>query len=437
MSDYLITTYGAIGNGQANDTNAIQAAVDACAEAGGGRVVLPAPGVFKAGQFALKSNVELHVERGARLMASGNVDDYEDKAGVTKRAMIVCNDVENVAITGYGVIDGGDKHFIEEDLGHIYVMKRGRPFTFYLVGAKHLTMRDVTITNGALWTVRLTGCDDVVVHGIRILNDLKTPNNDAIDLDRCKNVRISDCHIEAGDDCICLKAMPDFPEYGACENVTVTGCTLVSTSGALMIGCEARSPMRNIIFDSCVIQRSHRGLAIHLSHECDVENVIFSNMVVETRLFHDKWWGRAEPIYVCAMPWKDTDGIGRVRHIRFSNILCRSENGVQIIGWEPGLIDDIVLENVRVELDKWSKWPGGQQDLRPNPVNGVIDYPTSGFFIKNARRVALRHCEVAWGENPPDYFRHALEAHGVEDLILEDFRGEAAHPGRFEAIVRD
>ena len=233
----------------------------------------------------------------------------------------------NIAVTGGGVIDGGGRHFVETNLPYIYRMKGRRPFTFFLTGCRNLTFRDVVIRDGALWTVRLSGCEDVVIHGVQILNDLKLPNNDAIDLDRCRNVRISDCHIESGDDCICLKACEETAEYGPCENITVTNCVLESTSAALIIGCEARSVIGNVVFDSCIVRSSHRGLAVHLSEESDVENVIFSNMVVETRLFHDDWWGRAEPIYVTAIPWTDKHKIGHVRHVRFVNILCRSENG--------------------------------------------------------------------------------------------------------------
>ncbi|MBZ0289913.1 MAG: glycoside hydrolase, partial [Anaerolineae bacterium] len=103
-------------------------------------------------------------------------------------------------------------------------------------------------------------------------------------------------------------------------------------------------------------------------------------------------------------------------------------------GWDPTRVEDILFENVRVELDKWSKVSGGEHDIRPAPVTGVYPYPTAGFFIKNARDVRLRNCEVVWGENRPDYFRHALETHHVDGLVLDNFKGEAAHPQRDPAV---
>lgn len=437
MADYNIRDFGAVGDGQTNDAAAIQQAIDACGAAGGGRVIVPAGNVYRAGTFAMKSNVELHVERGAILAASGNAADFQTISNPQAYiAFITAEGAENVAISGGGVIDGGGQHFITERLPYIYRMNRARPFTLFFINCRQVTMRDITFRDGAVWTARLTGCQDVVIHAIRILNDLMVPNCDGIDIDHCRNVRISDCHIESGDDCICLKTCGESGASGACENVTVTGCTLVSTSTALNIGCEAHAPMRNVVFDSCVIQATHRGLGIHLSHESDVENVIFSNMIVETRIFERAWWGQAEPIYVVALPWTAEDQIGHIRHVRFSNILCRGENGVFILGAEQDRIEDIVLSDVRVEINKTSKWPGGQQDLRPCPGEMMPEHPTVGFYIKNATNVTLRNCEVAWGENRPDYFQAALESENVAGLTLENFKGESAHPGKYAAVVR-
>lgn len=456
QTTFNVLTYHAIGDGITNDAPAIQAAIDACTAAGGGTVLLPAGRTYFSGTLQLKSNVELHVERGATLLASGNLADYPphlhsntltngavEEDDLPPRAFIIAYQAHRVAISGGGVIDGNGRSFVGEDLGYIYQMAGAlqyfqRPFTLFLIGCNHLTMRDITIRDGAFWTLRLTGCEDALIHGIRILNDLKLPNSDAIDLDRCRNVRISDCHIEAGDDAICLKTNRGTAAFGPCENITVTGCTLMTTSSALKLGNESYGPMRNIIFDACIIRSSHRGLSLHLGHPGDIENVIFSNIIIETRLFHHLWWGRGEPIYISAAPW-NVAKTGRIRHIRFSNILARSENGVFIQGWEPGLIEDIQLENVRLELDKWSKWPGGRQDFRPCPggeAAGMPDHPTVGFFINNATNVTLRHCQLVWGQNPPDYFHHALEATGVvTGLTLENFQGESAHPSRYPAIA--
>lgn len=441
MPIYDILEFGALGDGNSNDAPAIQRAIDACSAAGGGTVLVPAGKTYQSGTLIMKSNVELHVERGGALQASPNLADYTVhfivgalSAGALQpnqsgaNMFITAERAENIAFSGAGTIDGGGRFFVEEDLGYIYSMKAGRPFTFFLLGCNNVVLRDLTIHDGALWTVRLSGCKDVLIHGIHIENDLKLPNNDGIDLDRCRNVRISDCNIISGDDCIVLKTCEETASYGStCENITVTGCTLISTSSALIVGCECREPMRNIVFDACTIRSSHRGLAIRLSEASDIENVLFSNMVIETRIFHEKWWGRGEPIIVSALPWDRERGIGQVRNVRFVNILARSEHGIYIEGWCPDRVESIYLENVRLEIDKWSKWPGGRFDRRPCPDEALPEHPTTGVYIKNATGVTLRNVEIVWGQNRPDYFGEAIEVHHVNNLVLDNFTGSSAH----------
>ena len=157
----------------------------------------------------LKSNVEIYLERGATLLASGKAADFQlDPAWKFGEAFITANGAQNIAITGGGTIDGNGRAFVAEDLGYIYAMKEGRPFTFYLVGCSN-----VRCTIWSCGTVA-TGRFDSPVPRRRDrsdadFNDLKLPNNDAIDLDHCQNVRVANCHIKSGDDCICLKARPE------------------------------------------------------------------------------------------------------------------------------------------------------------------------------------------------------------------------------------
>lgn len=449
MADCNILDYGAVNDSSTLCTSAIQTAIDACHEAGGGRVIVPAPGTYLSGMLTLKTNVELHVEQGATLTASGDPDHYAPMDTTPEQAakgyptfrenyfrfgFITALSAENISITGFGTIDGGGRHFIKERREHIYVMQQKRPHTVFLIDCKRITIRDVTITDGATWTIRTNGCDDIVIHGIRMYNDMLLPNNDGIDLDNSRNARISDCYLECGDDCIVMKTTNVMGEFGPCENITVTGCTLVSKSFALNIGCETHAPMRDMVFDSLVVKSSHRGVGIHLSHECDVENIIFSNMVIETQFYDGSWWGRAEPLYVVAVPWTDEDTVGVVRNIRFSNILCRGENGVHVYGWEPDRIVDLVFDNVRMEINKTTDWPAGFQDMRPWPGEDFPEHHVSGFLLKNATKVTLRDCAVHWGENLVDDYRYALDTDTIKGLRMIRFEGEAAHPDRDGAL---
>ena len=104
----------------------------------------------------------------------------------------------------------------------------------------------------------------MLIDGIRLLNNLKMANSDGIDPDRCLNVRISNCHIERGDDAIVLKNSGDYKKYGPCENMVVADCTLVSTSAAIKFGTEGESDFRNILVENCCISRSNRGISIRI-----------------------------------------------------------------------------------------------------------------------------------------------------------------------------
>ncbi|TVR54426.1 MAG: hypothetical protein EA425_02000 [Puniceicoccaceae bacterium] len=441
MQHYPITDFGAVGDGTSNDAPAFQKAIDACSRDGGGRVVVPSGRVYRCGTFFLKDDVELHLERGARVLASPDREDYDEKFSVVVCAL----DARNIALTGGGEINGNGPSFMGEKLPHIYKKKQNgwRPFPIRFHDCTNVTIRDVLIRQSACWTLTLEGCEDAIISGIRLINDDLIPNDDGIDICNCNRVIISDCHVRAGDDAIVMKSMPN--RRGGptkpCENITVSNCVLESRSFGLSLGCEARAPLRNMTFDNVVIQNSHRGIGVHLSHGCDVENVVFSNMVVETRHFHPAWWGCAEPIYVVAIPWTPEEKIGAIRHVRFSNILCRSENSAVIYGWEPRNIENLVLDNVRIEIDRWSEFEGGRFDLRPFPgedprTNHLVDQPTSGFYVKNATDVTIRNCRVAWGDNRQQYHRHAIEAHGVKGIAIENFRGESAWPDRYEAIQK-
>lgn len=421
MTSFNIRDHGAVGDGRSNDARAIQAAIDACAAAGGGTVVVPAGATYLSGSFVLRGNLEFRVERGARILASPRQADYTgyavpgDPNGVEgeKRVFISAYEAHGLAITGGGIIDGNGKAFMTEELPHIYRGTAWRPHMFVLVGCDHLTVREVTLKDSGNWTLHMSGCRDVLVDGIRILNDLKVPNCDGIDPDHCTDVRISNCHIEAGDDCIVLKNLASYAKYGPTRNVTVTNCTLISTSAAVKIGTESVDDFRDITVSNCTIRGSSRGLSIQLRDQGNVENVLFSDCVIETRLFHDDWWGKAEAIYVTSAPRTPATRVGAIRHVRFRNILCRGEAGAYIAAVAPGRIDDVVLDGVRIELQKTSKWPGGRHDLRPGAI-GLLERPVAGIYVANATGVRLADAEVVCAL--PADFGPPLEAHNAPGL---------------------
>lgn len=424
--------YGAALDGKTNDGPALQRAIDAANASGGGVVSIPAGRRLLTGSIEMKSQVTLHLEPGSQIIASTEPADYRVPV------LIGALGAEEIAFTGTGTIDGRGIAFMAEELPYIFRPKPWRPKLMRLEGCRRVRMSDLTLRDSPSYTVHLVGCDDVAIRGITILNNLKIPNCDGIGPDRSRNVRISDCHIEAGDDGIVIKATRDHAAYGPSENIVVTNCTIRSSSAALKLGTETTDDIRDVIFSNCVIRGSHRGVAIVLRDAGSIENVLVENLIIETQLLHPAWWGAAEPIYVSAQPRTPNGRIGRVRNLRFSQILARAQGGVFICGSAAARPEDVVLENVTVELAPPADFPRSRIDVRPpEPVEppgatepfragqlrGVADAPLAGFRLREVRGASLLRCTVRWVGGRPEG-GVAVEAPAGDAVRLENVREE-------------
>ncbi|MGN0371519.1 MAG: glycoside hydrolase family 28 protein [Enterocloster sp.] len=431
--EYNVLDYGAAGDGIRKDTKAIQAAVDACAKAGGGRVVLPGGRVYKSGSIVLKSDVEFYVESGAVLKASEDPDDYEmldpqevrdslkekDEEAETEklpsyinceyngrpfRYFIYARGEKNIRITGFGTIDGTEEIYHGKEIQyHIEGSYYPRIPMILIEETEHLTVRDITLTRCGFWTLHMAGCRDVLVDGIRILNSLKMANCDGIDPDHCQDVRIVNCHIECADDCIVLKNSKAYEQYGPCKNILISGCTLVSTSSAIKFGTESESDFENVVIQNCSISRTNRGISIQLRDKGNVENVLISNINIETRRFSEQWWGRAEPVYITVFNRKKGVKAGQIRNVTLRDINCRGENGIFISGSEEHVIRNIALENIRVVLEKSSKWPCDSYDVRPCEDDGVRPSKLWGLYCDMADGLRISDLDIECRDSMKEY----------------------------------
>ncbi len=451
--EYYVRSYGAAGDGTADDAPAIQAAIDDCSAHGGGRVVLESGRTYYAGSIQLKPYVDLHLERGSVLMAHrdigayfrpnlGQVDQGVRRAGtpVTLKpsyAFLHAKDADDIAVSGEGIIDGNAWAFVKPvspyyATGDFYP----RPTMIYVEHCDHITFTGVTLRGAPFWTLHPAGCDDVLIDRIRILNDLTIANSDGIDPDHCTNVRILGCHITCADDCICLKATAGNMEYGPTKNVVISGCTLVSTSAALKIGTEGTGDFEDILVDSCVISRSNRGISVQIRDGGHVKNASFSNIIIETRRFADCWWGCGEPITVTVHDRDSGTRAGRVSGLRFSNITCDGENGVFLSGSAGNEIQDVLLEKVQVTLSAKTKWERGLYDLRPGEGKGIEKLASPGFLLRQVDGATLRDCRVRFAGEDRSDFGEALRAESCRGIVLQNFQGKAAREGLEDQVIR-
>ncbi|MBQ1310637.1 MAG: right-handed parallel beta-helix repeat-containing protein [Blautia sp.] len=410
---YNVLDFGAAGDGVTLDTEAIQAALDTCCQKGGGTVLLPGGHIYKSGSLIIGSDTELHLESGAVLRGSDRLEDYRkfadldttrlvpsyvncEYAGKPANYFLFAAGAENVRITGYGTIDGSEEiYYGDQDRYFIDGAWYPRTPLLFLEDIRHLTVKDVTLTRSGFWTLHMVGCKDVLVDGIRILNNLRMANCDGIDPDHCQNVRIVNCHIESADDNIVLKTSGAYRQYGPTENVVISNCTLRSTSAAIKFGTESESDFRNILVDNCVITGSHRAVSLQLRDLGNIENVQISNLIIENRRFAPNYWGRGEAIAITALERHKGLGVGKIRNIRIRNVQSTGENGIFLYGMEENPIEDVQLENIQMTLKKVSRWPVDGYDLRPCDGDGTLESPVYGVYAHGVRGLELKNVTVA------------------------------------------
>ncbi len=446
ITAYNISDYGAVGDGKTDDAIAIQKAIDACNKAGGGRVVVPSGKTFMAGPFKLKSYVEFYVSLNAKVLANPDEKVYTESAFRDNKGegtfWISANGVKQLTITGGGTLDGNGISFMGAELEDSFELKPfnivdPRPHLLTIIAGESIQIHHIKIVNSAYWTVHLVGCNDVSISDMTLLNNLKVRNGDGIDIDHSKNVRITNCYIESGDDAICLKNRREYEEYGPCESITVSNCVMVSRSCAVKIGSENMDKISKAVFTNCIIKASNRGIGIQNRDEGTVEDIIFSNILVEGQFFSDVWWGKAEPIYITAYRrangnhkdanWRFPKGatigkVGAVKNIYFSNIKCTSESGVYVSAESADKIENVHFDQVEVKIDKTTKIAGGVYDRRPSQVEGLVKSKIAGFYFENVGSVILNNSSVIWGANKPSYAGKGMESQNAAQVKIFNFQ---------------
>ena len=239
----------------------IQAEIDKAASLGGGRIVVPA-GEYNVGSIQLKSGIELHLEKGAVLLGGTRSEDYFSfpreicsiQPEKSSRVFIYAYNAEDIAITGEGVVDGCGPSFFDTSEK---VRKWGcypkppveRPRMIQFVRCRNIRLEGVTFKDSPCWTMLIRLCENVDISGILITADQKMINNDGIDIDGCRHVRVRDSRFKTCDDCLILRAMREHPdEHIICEDVVVSNCDLDSCCQTIRLGCPSDDTIRNALF---------------------------------------------------------------------------------------------------------------------------------------------------------------------------------------------
>ena len=360
---FCVSEYGAAGTGKTLDTRAIQRAIDACNAAGGGTVYL-GPGDYLSGTIFLKSNVRVYLEAGAVLRGSPRAQDYAKIPRTNIRGqpafpggfLVFGDGVQNAAIEGRGTIDGQGPAFWHPEKVNHFVKKpmvtRPRALVCVVKGSG-LRFRDVSLVNSPCYTLWLIGCDNVTIDAVTIRNPHDGPNTDGIDVDCCRSVRISNCHIEGGDDAIALKSdSGTLGEDMPCEDVTVTNCTLCSVPACgVRIGYEGDAVIRNCTFSNLAIFDTDIGLDIvsilpnrpefTILKGTRCENIVFENITmrnVNRAIFF--WLGNET----------GGDTQASMNNVRVSNVIAESRIGSVVIGYPKKKIENVMLSNIHLTL---------------------------------------------------------------------------------------
>ena len=280
---YNVTDYGVIGNGVKNNTAAINALTKKL-KGKGGTIYFPA-GQYVSGSIRLYSDMTLLLDSGATILGSHDFNDYplielDGFTRGTRHGLISAINEKNIRITG-GKINGRGKYFwdhMESDYE--------RPRTINPILCKDVSITDVIIENSPCWTVHPLCCENVTVRGVSIYNPYDSPNTDGINPESCKNVRITDCHIDVGDDCVTLKAgteLDPLMKERPCENIIVTGCTMAHGHGGVVIGSEMSGGVKNVSVSNCIFQNTERGIRVKTRRKRGgyVKGVSFSNIIME------------------------------------------------------------------------------------------------------------------------------------------------------------
>jgi len=445
--EYNVKAFGARGDGKANDTAAVQAAIDQCSRTGG-RVLFP-PGQFRTGMIRLKSHVTIELLNQAEWRAIPDVALYPKVVEGLPPAFLFAEDAEDLHITGRGKIHGsGNAH--EAFIPYREQIKGPRPFGMLLRRCRNISLTGITLESSAYWMLRPDECDDVVIRGIKVINHANF-NNDGIDISDCHRVVISDCILDCEDDAICLKSHTD----RGVEDVVITNCIVSSHASALKFGTASHGAFNRIAVSNCVVRPSRFRETLHPIQMIDgitgidlastdgaaLTNVSFNNIVIDGPLtaFFLRLGNRHSRQKQKPGAPDNRARAGRVEGVSLSNIQAVNTGPVacSISGYPGHYVQDVRLSNI----DLTFRASGNEADLTTAvPENShqypltrmfKVNLPTYGLFLRHVKDISVTGLHLRPLADEP---RHELVADDVHGLRVSGL--STSHPKREKPRIK-
>jgi len=404
-ADVDVTKYGAVGDGQTLNSVFIQKAIDACNQSGGGKVIFP-KGTFLSGTIVLKDNVTLHLQKGARLLGSININDYQNLDPFVEGlgihvgwALLVAVDAKNVGIEGEGAIDGQGSKLKAEQIktdSRPEGQRWGcRPFLVRIVRCNGVTVKDVTLNYAAAWTSHYFQSKNVLIENVKIVS-VGVAHNDGIDIDGCQDVRIKNCDVTSGDDALVFKTTSS---KMACKNIVVSGLRLKSNQAGIKMGTESMANFEDIKISDCYIYDTKNGgiklLTVDGAHLRNIEISDITMVNVRTPML----FRLGSRLSVFRKDVDTQQPTGTFENVIVKNVKAKAADsaqlkppsGILITGVPGHYITNLILENIEIDL----LGTGTAENARHEVPEAIDKYPEVKTFGPTipAYGVWARHVE--------------------------------------------
>lgn len=381
-------------------TKAFEKAVEDLEKEGGGTIYVPA-GKYETCSIELKSNMTLYLETGSRLEYFGELEKYKTinfsyigRPMCMYMPLIYARKAEHVMVCGQGVIDGHGENWWRRKAEF---RKKGlrRPHMICFDHCRNVKVKDVTLINSPAWTIHPCSCDQVLIQGVSIKNPADSPNTDGINPNSSRNVRIENCVIDVGDDCIAIKSgTEDSENPEPCENVIISNCNMIHGHGGIVIGSEMSGGIRNVVVTNCVFQDTDRGIRIKsrrkrggIVEQIRIQNIIMEKVICPfiVNLYYFCGEKGKEKYVWDKNPYPVDQSTPMVREVRISHVSVYQASAAAgfFYGLKEMPIQDISIEDSVIWMDPDGK-PG-----KPAMMDGVDPVKGAGFILKNVSGIHL------------------------------------------------